>query len=99
MRQIVESPIEQGADEEIVYSLTTTPWGSSPTSPSVAVFDESAGDVDVTADVVTGSASVAGDVITLPTIGGLTRGTRYRLEIQFTAAGNTWEAYARINAT
>ena len=99
MREIVESPIEQGADEEIVYSLTTTPWGSSPASPSVAVLNESAGDVDVTADVITGSASVSGDVITLPAIAGLTRGVRYRVEIQFTAGGNVWEAYARIKAT
>jgi hypothetical protein len=92
-RQIIESPLYQGEDERIPYTLTTTPWGSSPTSPAVVVKLES--DLsDVTATVIpSGSASVAGDVITLPIIRNLTTGVRYRLEIQFTIGTRIQECW------
>ena len=96
-REIAEGIQVQGSDEEIVYTLTTTNWGSSPSSPAVAVFSV-VGDTytDVTTSVVTGSASALNDVITLPKISGLTAGTDYRVEVQFTISGNVFEAYAKI---
>lgn len=95
-RRIIESPLYQGEDEQIVYSLTTTPWGSSPTGVSVVVKD--ADGTDVTSSVTSGSATVSGDVITLPTIKSLTAGEEYRLEVKFTTGGDVMEAWAIIEA-
>lgn len=88
--------VRQGEDEEIYYSITTTNWGSSPTDVGVVVKDEDG--TDVSAGVTSGSASVAGDVITLPKIKSLTADTLYRVEISFTASGNVFEAFFLIQA-
>ena len=96
-REIREGIQYIGEDEEIVYSLTTTNWGSTPTSPSVAIYSLSGDNyTDESTGVLTGSASVVGDVITLPKIAGLTAGVEYRVEVQFTISGNVFEAYARL---
>lgn len=81
----------QGVDEQIAYTLTTTPWGSSPSNPAVVVKN-SAG-ADVTASVTAGSGSVSGDVITTPIIKSLTAGEWYRVEVKFTISGNIPEAW------
>lgn len=89
----------QGVDEEIVYTITTTQIGSDPTSPSVAVYDATDDHEDVTATVMpTGSPSVAGDVITLPTLKDLTIDHEYRVEVQFTLDGNLIEVYFLVVA-
>lgn len=95
-RRVIQSPLYHGEDEEIAYSLTTTPWGSSPTNVTVIVKDGDGN--DVTATVTSGSASVAENVITLPTILNLTAGVEYQLEIQFTVGGNVMEAWCIIEA-
>jgi len=98
-REVKESKLLQGADEKIAYQLTTTPWGSTPTSVSVKCYDVTTGArTDVSSTNLSGSATVAGDVITCPTLQSLTAGSWYRLEIQFVSGGNTWEAYAIIHA-
>ena len=97
-RKVKESPLYQGADEQIIYTLTTTPWGSTPTSQTMVVKDVSADLADVTATVTTGSMSVSGDVITLSTIKSLTAGSKYRVEVKFTAGGSIWEPYFIIEA-
>lgn len=98
-REIREGRQVQGVDESIVYTLTTTPWGSSPGSISVKVYTMSPSGTrtDVTSTVMpTGSASAVGDVISLPALKLLTAGTLYRVEIKFTCSGNIFEAYAYI---
>ena len=50
IRKVKESPLVQGVDERIAYTLTTTPWGSSPSSPSVVVKDEDGTDVTAKSD-------------------------------------------------
>jgi len=95
---VKESPVTQGADEKVAYTLTTTPWGSTPTSVSLKVYDESDSDADVTDDVTTGSSSTSGDVITWPYIDSLTAGTVYRAELNFTTGGNIREAKLTIIA-
>ena len=98
-REIKEGQQPHGADESIVYTLTTTPWGSSPGTISAKVFSiaSSGARTDVTATVMpSGSASAVGDVISLPAITGLTAGTLYRVEVKFTCSGNVFEAYAYI---
>jgi len=95
--------VRQGIDESLAYSDTTTANGSSPTNITVVVYDmlkTSVDDwVDVTDEVLEdGAASVVGDVITLPRIGSLTASHRYRVEIQYTVGGNTFEDYFIIIA-
>jgi hypothetical protein len=88
----------QGVDEEIVYSITTTAWGTGPSSVSFKVYDDSADFADVTSTVCPGSASVVGDVITLPKLKALTPNHIYRVEVKFTAGGNVWEPYFTVLA-
>lgn len=96
-REITQGLAVQGADETITYTLTTTVWGSSPTSPSAKIYSfdgiETYADVTST-NMPTGSASVSGDIITLPPITALTADQMYRVEVQFTISGNVFEAYA-----
>jgi hypothetical protein len=98
-REIKEGQQPQGVDESIIYTLTTTPWGSSPGTISVKVYSiaSSGARTDVTSTVMpTGSASAVGDVITLPAMTALTAGTLYRVEVKFTCSGNVFEAYAYV---
>jgi len=97
-RHVKENQLLQGADEELAYSLTTTPWGSSPGTVSFVVKDMTAGGTDVTATVAPGTASVSGDIITLPKIKALTAGKLYRVEVKFTCSGNIFEAFFEIVA-
>jgi len=97
-RQTKEQGIVQGVDEEVVYMLTTTPWGSAPIGVSVKAYDMSDPWTDVSATVLSGSPSVSGDVITLPILKSLTEGKRYRIEIKFTAGGNVFEAWFEVGA-
>ena len=94
-RRIIETPWEQGADEIRAYSLTTTPWGSSPSSPVVKLYEMPAL-TDVTDTKMSGAASASGDVITTPTISGLVAGIDYRIEIKFVIDGRTEEAWGII---
>ena len=97
-RQTKERDIVQGIDEQIVYTLTTTPWGSSPIGVSVKAYDMSVPYTDITATVLSGSPTVAGDVITLPILKSLTEGKTYRIEVKFTAGGNIFEAWFDVEA-
>lgn len=98
-REVKESPLKQGVDEQIAYTLTTTPWGSTPTAVAVAAYDITDGTRTlVTSTVLSGSASVSGNVITTPVVKSLTAGYVYRIEIKFTSSGNIFEAYLILNA-
>ena len=105
IRQVIQSPIDQGADEDIVYQITTTPWGSSPGSSSAKIYsyagddeNDTASYTDVTSTNMTGAASESGDVVTLPAIDALVAGSKYRVEVQFTCSGNVFEPYFWIHA-
>jgi len=97
IREIKEGLQYIGEDETIVYTLTTTPWGSSPSSPAAKIY-ELDGDTltDVTSSCMSGSAAAVNDVITLPSIRNCTAGTDYRVEVAFTISGNTFEAFAEL---
>jgi hypothetical protein len=90
--------MRQGVDESIVYTLTTTPWGSSPGTISVKVFDVTDNDrEDVTSTVMpTNSPSASEDEITLSPLKLLTADHTYRVEVKFTCSGNVFEAYAFV---
>lgn len=99
IREVIEGRQTQGEDEQIIYTLTTTPWGSTPTSPSMVVKDVTGGSsTDVSADVTSGAMSTSGDVLTLETIQSLTADKIYRVEVLFTAGGSVFEAYFHIDA-
>jgi hypothetical protein len=98
VRQIEQGLQYQGEDESIIYTLTTTSWGNDPSSPSAKIFTYISDTYnDVTSAIMTGSATVSGNVITLPAIASLVDGTMYRVEVQFILSGSTFEAYAWIS--
>ena len=98
-RAIKESPIKQGIDEIIAYQVTTTPWVSTPASPTVVAYDiTDNARTDVSITVLSGSASVSGDVITCPQLKSLTADKIYRVEVKWTSGGNTWECYFIVYA-
>lgn len=98
-REVIEGTQAQGADESIAYTITSTPWGTAPTIDSIVAKDMTEGGTDVSAIVLSGASSVAGDVMTLQSLGHLTANHLYRIEVQFTTAdGNTWECYLNVAA-
>lgn len=96
IREIKESPLPQGVDEQIAYTLTTTPWGTSPGTLS-CVLKTLPGLVDVSSAKLSGSPSASGDVITSPIVFGLVAGQQYRMEFKFTCSSNIFEAFLIIN--
>lgn len=98
-REVKEGIQLQGVDEIIAYTITTTNWGSTPTSPSVVVKDTSDSNTDVTSTVMNpNSPSVAGDVITLSALDTLTVDHVYRVEVKFVTGGNTLECFFLVKA-
>ncbi len=96
---VVEAPRKQSPDESLSYQVTTTPWGSTPTSLAMYVYDITVqGTVtDVTNTVVQGSITAAGDVISTKRIRLLTLNHDYRVDVQFTDSNsNIWEASFKI---
>ena len=98
-RQVVEGRQGQGEDERVAYSLTTTPWGTLPSSPVVKIYDITSGArTDVSSTCLSGSASVVDNVVLTPLVIALTAGRLYRMEIKFVSGGNTFEPYVEIAA-
>jgi hypothetical protein len=97
VREMNESGLGQGQDEELVYTLNVSPWGSNPTDIQVKVYDITAGAyLDESSAMLSGAASVTGDDITLPALSGVEANHNYRLEVKFTIGSNTFEAWCRI---
>lgn len=97
IREFEQSPQAIGRNEVVGFTHTTT-WGSSPSSVSNALYDITEGRLeDVSASKLTGSPSVAGNVITTSQVTGLEPGHVYRLELRFTVGGNTFEPFLIIN--
>lgn len=98
-RGVIEGTQPQGVDESIPYTITTTNIGSSPSVTQVKVYDVRDSFSDVTSTVMpSGSASVNGDVITLPELTALTEGRLYRVEVACTIAGADVEIYFLVRA-
>jgi hypothetical protein len=102
IREVVypSGPPRQGVDEALSYSIETTHWISTPTSPSVVVYDVTGtARTNVTSTVMpTNSPTVLGDVITLSLLRALTADHTYRVEVQFTASGNLFECFFLVRA-
>ena len=102
-RRFIESPLEQGVNEEIAYPITVpTTWGTSDfSSITCSLYEDPSGDnTDRSSTMLSGSASSSGQVITTKTVEGLTAGYDYRLVVKFTTSeGNIVEAWGIIRAT
>ena len=99
MALVNESPKVQTPQESLAYSLTTTPWCSSPTGVTLIVWDvtDENNPVDVTSSTTAGSNGTLGDAITTKRIQSLTLGKNYRVDILFSdASSNTYEAALKI---
>lgn len=90
----------QGVDESISWQCDVGEWTTTPTGPTVKVYDESNGKADVTATVMpAGSASVSSDIIICPPLTALTEGHVYRVEVKFTGPGsNVQECWFLVTA-
>ena len=98
---VTESPKAQSYKDEVPYSLTTTPWGSTPTSVTITVYDITDGkERDVTTTVMpTNSPSVAGDVITASVLKLLTPGHIYRMYFKFTTSGKVFAPFLIVHCS
>lgn len=101
IREVLESPLEQGADETVAYTITTTPWGTGTMSASsVSLYDVTERKwVDKSSTMLLGSISSTSTTFTSKSVTGLTPGRRYRLEFNFDIDGDTFQAFLIIEAT
>ena len=96
IREIKNSPLPQGEDESVAYTLDTDDWGGYSSGAAVVIKDSSG--TDVSATKLSGSPSESGGVITTPLVTGLTKGESYRLEIKWVYSGNTFETFVVLRA-
>ena len=94
--EVAEGLQYQSATEIMPYTITTTVWVSSPTSPTVKAYDE-IDETDVTSTVFpTNNPTVDGDVISLSPLRALTKGHTYRVEVSWVVGSATYECYFRV---
>ena len=95
--EIQEGLLYQTSDEQLAYSITTTNWVSTPTSPAVVAYDINTGAVVTTTVFPDGQPSApSGDVITLTLLKSLTKGHTYRIEVKFTVGSNVYECFFKV---
>ena len=98
-RKLIGSPFPRGLDETRPYRVDVSPWGAGTyTSPTVTIYDE-AGE-DVTADVLSGSATFNGVYLTTPDFvaNAMTPGKDYKMVVSWNIDGKTVSAYGYIQA-
>lgn len=100
IREVAEGLQVVGLAERIPFGLDVTNWGSSPTSVTVVSekydMDTKEYTVNTTTVFPSGSASVAGNIITLPVLVPQAVGDVYRIGIGFTCSGKGLQAFAWI---
>ena len=95
--EVAEGMRYQSTTEQLIYKITTTNWGTSPSSPVVAVY---IGATDVTSTVMpTNTPTAAADVITLSPLKSLSNGYIYRVEVTFTSGSNVFECHFNVSCT
>ena len=99
IHEVLDGLQEQSVAESVIRSVDTLPWGGTPTSPAVDVFDEEDYTTSVKVTVMpSGTPSVSTDTIILPPLTALTAGIIYRVYITFVTGGNTLRGYIRVQA-
>lgn len=86
---IKEGTQEIGSGETLAYSVTTTPWATSPTAGTIKIYDRTTGYTDVTSTLCSGGASESGNTVTF-TLTGATAKHTFQLICPFTSGSNTW---------
>lgn len=93
-RSIREGQLTQGTGEKIAYQVDVTPWGTLPSNVVMTALDVSEDtETDVTATVVSGSATVDGNNVTLPFLQNLVEEHLYRVNVKFNCGLNVFEFY------
>jgi len=95
-REFQESPVEQGKDERVSYTIDTALYGATVAPTGIAVYLYEGDTTDISATNLSGTYSLVGLVISTPLVISLTPGKLYRLEVQFVISGNTVEPYGYI---
>lgn len=98
-RRLIGSPFQRGVGETRPYRVDVSPWGAGTyASPAVVVIDTTG--EDVTAAVLTGSASFSGNYLTTPDFvaDGMTAGATYTMIVSWTVNGKTVSAFGLIEA-
>jgi hypothetical protein len=95
-REVQESPLTQGVDEQIAYSFDFAAVGT-PVSPTVAIMVVGT-TTDLASTLISGAASVVGNTVLTGKVQSLTAGVVYRLECKATVSGNLLERYLIILA-
>jgi len=99
IHEVLDGLQSQSVAESVLYSVDTEPWGGTPTSPAVDVFDEADLSTSLKSTVMpSGNPSVSLDVIILPALTALTAGIIYRIFVTFLSGGNTLRGYIRVQA-
>ena len=79
----------QGTNESIAYEVDFSAWGTVSSVTSVTVSPTA---------TLTGSASLANNIVTTPILSGLTVGILYRMLITVVVDGNTMSGYILIES-
>ncbi len=98
-RKLIGSPFPRGIDETRPYRIDVSIWGAGTyTNPTVTIYDESG--EDVTASVLSGSASFNGSNLTTPDFvaDAMTAGKDYKMVVSWDVDGKTVSAYGYIQA-
>jgi hypothetical protein len=98
-REVVEGIQDQSSSEEVIYTITTTNWGSSPTSISAVAYEEGNTTAVTSTVFPVNTPTAVGDVISLSPLKSLTIGKTYRIEVIFTTSGQKLEPYFRVRCS
>jgi len=85
----VQSPVYVSVNDELVYSTDTEDYGGTPTAISQTAINLTTGK-DVTANIITGTPTASGDIITWATVSGFIYSQMYGILLQFTCGDNTF---------
>lgn len=102
LREWKESPLEQGIDEIVIYTVTVpTSWGQDPGTITNTLYRVKPDGTltDVSSTMLTGSASASGQVITTKAHTGLTlcATNKYMSQVKFVVGTKTLECYGIIH--
>ena len=95
-REVLEGLQRVGQNESVIFQISTTNWGGTPTSPTHDVFNVEDLTTSVKSTVMSGSPSVSTDDVILPAFNSGTVGETYIVIVGFTSGGNTLEAWFKI---
>lgn len=92
--------VRQGVDEERIRRFTITSWASEPITNLSCVAKDNSDLSDATTTVfptnLPSATTDGSDLISLSPMKSLVEGTKYRVEVKFTAEGQVWELFGFV---